>query len=240
MNKKELLLEGKQKNIFSTEDKELIILSFKDDLVAFHGLKKALIKQKGVIINAISAYLLQILAASGIKTHFVKKLNEREQLCHKLKMFLFKITIRNIAAGMMTSKLEVVEGTILNKPVYEISIPKDDNKILINEDHLLTLNLCSEEQWQTIYQISQKINKILCDLFMEIDIKLVDLKLEFGINQFNEIILGDEISPDNARLWDCKTGMKFDKDRFRNDLGGIYEAYQEVLNRLTKRGIVNG
>ncbi len=232
------LYEGKAKIIYETQDKNLVIQHFKDDATAFNNLKKAKVEGKGVLNNRISEYILTSLSQSGINTHFVKRLNMREQLIKKADIFPIEFIIRNIATGSLTKRLGVPEGTILNKPLLEYCYKKDElNDPLISRDHIFTFGWASEIEIASIDKMSLRINDLLTGMFRAIGIKLIDFKIEYGKTwtketDKKEIVLADEISPDTCRLWDSKTEKKLDKDRFRKDLGNIIQGYQEVARRL--------
>lgn len=228
------IYEGKAKQLFTTSDENLLIQYFKDDATAFNNLKKDVISEKGILNNYISEFIMLKLAESGVKTHFVKRLDNREQLVKKARIIPLEVIVRNITAGSMAKRLGVDEGTKLENPIFEICY-KDDSlgDPLINDDHAITvLKVVTKEQLEEIKTITKKINKELVEIFAKINIKLVDFKIEFGFDGENNIILADEISPDSCRLWDDKTDNKLDKDRFRRGLGGLVEAYKEVASRL--------
>jgi phosphoribosylaminoimidazole-succinocarboxamide synthase len=234
MQKLEKIYEGKAKQLFATEDKNLLIQYFKDDATAFNALKKAVIEGKGVLNNVISEYIMLEIAKAEVPTHFVKRLNEREQLVRKVKIIPLEVIVRNVAAGSMAKRLGIEEGVELLAPVLEICL-KDDalGDPLINDDHAINvLKVVTREQLEEIKKHTLKINKILRAIFKNIGIKLVDFKIEFGFDADFKIVLADEISPDSCRLWDEKTLEKLDKDRFRRDLGGLVEAYSDVASRL--------
>jgi len=234
MQKLDKIYEGKAKQLFRTEDESLLIQYFKDDATAFNNLKKDVIVNKGILNNYISEFIMLRLGQSGINTHFVKRLDNREQLVKKVKIIPLEVIVRNITAGSMAKRLGVDEGIKLEQPIFEICY-KDDalGDPLINDDHaVVVLKILKKEQLQEIKNITAKINQELLKIFAEINIKLVDFKIEFGFDANNNIILADEISPDSCRLWDEKTENKLDKDRFRRGLGGLVEAYQEVASRL--------
>jgi phosphoribosylaminoimidazole-succinocarboxamide synthase len=234
MQKLEKIYEGKAKQLFATEDKNLLIQYFKDDATAFNALKKAVIERKGVLNNVISEYIMLEMAKAGVPTHFVKRLNEREQLVRKVKIIPLEVIVRNVAAGSMAKRLGIEEGVELLAPVFEICL-KDDalGDPLINDDHAINvLKVVTREQLEEIKKYTLKINEILRAMFKNIGIKLVDFKIEFGFDADSKIVLADEISPDSCRLWDEKTLEKLDKDRFRRDLGGLVEAYIDVASRL--------
>ncbi len=234
MKKLEKIYEGKAKQLFATDDSNLLIQYFKDDATAFNAQKKAVIEGKGALNNMISEHIMLEMAKAGISTHFVKRLNEREQLVKKVKIIPLEVIVRNIAAGSMAKRLGIEEGLELLSPVFEICF-KDDalGDPLINDDHAINvLKVVSKNQLEEIKNYTAKINQILQKIFKNIGIKLVDFKIEFGFDSDGKIILADEISPDGCRLWDEKTSEKMDKDRFRRDIGGLVEAYQEVAKRL--------
>ena len=238
MNKGKKLYEGKAKIIYETNDKSLVIQHFKDDATAFNALKKANIEGKGVLNNRISEYLLNSLAQCGIQTHLVKRLNMREQLIKHAQIIPIEFVVRNIATGSLTKRLGISEGTVLEKPLLEYYLKDDElGDPLISKEHIYSFEWANENEIKTIDTISLRINDILQGIFRGVGIKLVDFKIEFGKiwnkdKEINEVILADEISPDTCRLWDIKTDKKLDKDRFRNDLGNLIEAYQDVARRL--------
>lgn len=236
MQKIDKIYEGKAKILYSTENPNFLVQYFKDDATAFNAQKKAVIEGKGVLNNVISEFIMLELAKENIPTHFVKRLDKREQLIKKVKIIPLEVIIRNISAGSMAKRLGIEEGRELLSPIFEICY-KDDalGDPLINDDHAINvLKIINKNQLQEIKDYSLKINNILQKIFKDIQIKLVDFKIEFGFDVVNknQILLADEISPDSCRLWDKNTSEKLDKDRFRRDLGGLVEAYQEVANRL--------
>lgn len=234
MQKLQQIYEGKAKTLFTTEDENLLIQYFKDSATAFNGEKKETINEKGVLNNLISEHLMNEIAANGIPTHFVKRLNEREQLIKKVTIIPLEVIIRNIAAGSMSKRLGISEGVELIAPVFEICF-KDDalGDPLINDDHAINvLKIVSKSQLDEVKNYALKINQILQKIFSGIGIRLVDFKIEFGFDAQGKILLADEISPDSCRLWDQSTSEKLDKDRFRRNLGGVVEAYKEVAGRL--------
>lgn len=236
MQKIDKIYEGKAKILYSTENTNFLVQYFKDDATAFNAQKKAVIEGKGVLNNVISEFIMLELAKENIPTHFVKRLDKREQLIKKVKIIPLEVIIRNISAGSMAKRLGIEEGRELLAPIFEICYKDDElGDPLINDDHAINvLKIINKNQLQEIKDYSLKINKILQKIFKDIKIKLVDFKIEFGfdIENKNQILLADEISPDSCRLWDENTSEKLDKDRFRRDLGGLVEAYQEVANRL--------
>ncbi|MEE8359372.1 MAG: phosphoribosylaminoimidazolesuccinocarboxamide synthase [Candidatus Omnitrophota bacterium] len=231
MKKGKLIYEGKAKKVFETDDKDLYIQEFKDDATAFDATKRGTIVGKGVVNNKVSAKLFELLESKGIETHFVKLLNDREMLIKRLEILLIEVTIRNVVAGGMAKFLGMEEGIVLKEPVLEYHYKSDPlHDPLINEYHIKTLGLASDNELRIISQRSFEINIIIKDFFAKRDIDLIDFKLEFGRHK-DKVLLGDEISPDTCRFWEKGTKKKLDKDRFRRDLGGIEEAYQEVLKR---------
>jgi len=234
MEKLEKIYEGKAKILYSTKEKNQLIQYFKDDATAFNNLKKDVISRKGILNNIISEYIMLEMSKNNIPTHFIKRLSEREQLIKKVTIIPLEVIIRNITAGSMAKRLGIEEGLILSGPVFEICYKKDElGDPIINDDHAIkVLQVISTEQLNQIKEYTLKINQILQKIFSNINIKLVDFKIEFGFDDQNKIILADEISPDSCRLWDKDTNNKMDKDRFRRDLGGLVEAYEEVATRL--------
>ncbi len=238
MNKGNKLYEGKAKIIYETNDKDLVIQHFKDDATAFNNLKKAKVEGKGVLNNRISEYILTNLAQCGIKNHLVKRLNMREQLIKKAEILPIEFIVRNIATGSLTKRLNIPEGTVLEKPLLEYCYKKDElQDPLVSKDHIYSFGWATENEIKLIDSVTLRINDLLTGIFRGIGIKLVDFKIEYGKawnkdKKEKELILVDEISPDTCRLWDIKTEKKLDKDRFRKDLGNIIQAYQEVARRL--------
>lgn len=236
MEKKEFLYEGKAKKIYATDDPDKVIVYYKDDATAGNGEKKGTIADKGIINNELTSYLFEMLASQGVKTHFIEKLNDREQLCWKLDIVPLEVITRNIIAGSMAKRLGLEEGTIPKKMIQEFSY-KDDSlgDPLINSDHAIAIGAATEEEVAEILEVTAKINQILSDAFKKEGILLVDFKIEFGRDKEGKLLLADEITPDTCRLWDAETKKKLDKDRFRRDMGGIEEAYKEILHRITKK-----
>lgn len=236
MEKIEFLYEGKAKKIYATDDPDKVIVYYKDDATAGNGEKKGTIKDKGVINNELTSYLFEMLASQGVKTHFIEKLNDREQLCWKLDIVPLEVITRNIIAGSMAKRLGLEEGTIPKKMIQEFSYKDDDlGDPLINSDHAVAIGAATEEEVAEILEVTAKINQILSDAFKKEGILLVDFKIEFGRDKDGNLLLADEITPDTCRLWDAETKKKLDKDRFRRDMGGIEEAYKEILHRITKK-----
>ena len=233
MQKKDFIYEGKAKQLYETDDKDLVIVHYKDDATAGNGVKKGTIKDKGIINNKITAKLFSVLEKNGIRTHFKEMLNERDQLCEKLEIVPLEVIVRNVITGSMAKRVGIADGTIPKTTIFEICYKNDEyGDPLINDYHAVAMGLATFDELKYIYETTSKINDLLKKVFDEEGITLVDFKIEFGKNSKGEILLADEITPDTCRLWDKATGKKLDKDRFRQDLGGIEEAYIEILNRL--------
>ena len=233
MEKKEQLYEGKAKKVFATEDPELLIVQYKDDATAFNGLKKGTIAGKGVINNQMSNRLMQLLERRGVPTHFVRELSQRETLVKKVQIVPLEVIIRNISAGSFAKNYGVEEGIVFDEPTIEYSYKNDAlGDPLLNARHALALKLVTKEELATIEALSFKVNDLLKEFWAGCGVTLVDFKMEFGRLSDGTIVLADEISPDTCRLWDEKTHEKLDKDRFRRDLGGVEEAYAEIMRRL--------
>ncbi len=234
MEKLQQLYEGKAKKVFATQDENLVIVSYKDDATAFNGLKKGTISGKGVVNNRMSNMLMQMLEQNGIKTHFVKELSERDTLVKKVSIVPLEVIIRNISAGSFSKRYGVEEGIVFDEPTIEFSYKNDDlGDPLINSYHAVALKLATKEEIKLICDMAFKINELLKEYFKKLSITLVDFKLEFGKTNDKTIVLADEISPDTCRFWDSNTNEKLDKDRFRRDMGGVEDAYNEVMRRLT-------
>lgn len=226
------MYEGKAKQVFATENEDEVLLHYKDEATAFNGAKKACIASKGILNNTITSLIFELLEEKGIKTHFVRKVNDRDQICKKVEIVPLEVIVRNIAAGSMAKRYGVEEGTKLNTTVLEISYKNDDlGDPLMNDYHAVALGLTTFEELNYIYGEASKVNEILKEFFLNQGITLVDFKLEFG-KIGDEIVLADEVSPDTCRLWDIKTGEKLDKDRFRRELGDLVEGYEKVLERI--------
>ncbi|MFN3410808.1 MAG: phosphoribosylaminoimidazolesuccinocarboxamide synthase [Exilispira sp.] len=226
-----LLYEGKAKKVYEY-DRDKVVIYYKDDATAFDGQKKAKIESKGLLNNLISSALFEDLNRKGIPTHFIKRIDDRSQLCYKTKIIPLEVIVRNVAAGSMAKRYGIEEGTALKEVVYELSYKNDElHDPLINDYHVIALGISTKSQLKKIYFLAKRINEILISNFKNAGIKLIDFKLEFGIYN-KKILLSDEISPDTCRLWDEKTNEKLDKDRFRRDLGNVIEAYEEILKRL--------
>jgi len=232
MEKREMLYEGKAKKVYSTDDADKVVIYYKDDATAFNGEKKGQIADKGVLNNNITSIIFDLLHKNGIKTHFVEKLSEREQLCKRVEIVPVEVIVRNTAAGSMAKRLGLEEGSPLKTTVFEICYKNDDlGDPLINDCHAVAIGLTTFEELKTIYDMTAKINEVLKGFFLKQNIKLIDFKLEFGRCN-GEIVLADEISPDTCRFWDATTNEKLDKDRFRRDMGNVKEAYIEILKRM--------
>lgn len=232
-NKLEMLYEGKAKQIFRTDKENEVIVHYKDDATAFNGEKKASIDNKGVLNNAITSNIFEMLNEAGIKTHFIKKLNDRDQLCKKVEIVPLEVIVRNVAAGSMAKRLGLEEGFELKATVFELSYKDDElGDPLINDYHAVGIGATTFEELNKIYEMTAKINNLLKEFFKKQNINLIDFKIEFGRDENGEVLLADEISPDTCRFWDATTGEKLDKDRFRRDMGNVEEAYQEILKRI--------
>ena len=233
MKKLEQIYEGKAKKVYATDDPSLVIVDYKDDATALDGLKKGTITGKGVINNQMTNRLMARMERAGIPTHFVKELSERETLVKKVSIVPLEVIIRNISAGHFASRYGVEEGIVFDQPTIEFSYKNDDlHDPLLNEYHALALKLATREEIDLIKKYSFAINDILRAFWAGCGVTLVDFKLEFGKTADGEIVLADEISPDTCRLWDSKTHEKLDKDRFRRDMGGVEDAYAEIMKRL--------
>lgn len=235
MEKRNQLYEGKAKKVYETDAQGLLIVSYKDDATAFNGLKKGTISGKGIINNRMSNILMQRLERGGIPTHFVEELNERETVVRRVSIVPLEVIVRNIAAGSFSQRYGVVEGEIFASPTIEFSYKNDElGDPLINDYHAIALKLATVEELETIKRYAFAVNEQLKSFWKDCGVTLVDFKLEFGRLGNGTIVLADEISPDTCRLWDSRTGEKLDKDRFRRDLGGVEDAYAEVMKRLTE------
>ena len=233
MQKLEQVYEGKAKKVFKTDDPDLFIVDYKDDATAFNGLKKGTIVGKGVINNQMTNRLMAKMEKAGIPTHFVKELSERETLVKKVSIVPLEVIIRNISAGHFASRYGVEEGIVFDQPTIEFSYKNDDlHDPLLNEYHALALKLATREEIDLIKKYAFGVNEVLKAFWSECGVTLVDFKLEFGKTADGTIVLADEISPDTCRLWDSKTHEKLDKDRFRRDMGGVEDAYAEIMKRL--------
>ena len=234
MKKGKKLYEGKAKIIYASPEKNLVIQHFKDDATAFNNKKKSVIEGKGILNNRISEHILTCLGQAGIKNHFIKRINMREQLIKHVSIIPIEFIVRNIATGSLTKRLGIEEGTVLNNPLIEYCLKNDElGDPMISKEHILTFNWASKKEIEKIDKQLHRINDYLVGMFRGVGIKLVDFKVEFGrLKNSNDVILADEISPDTCRLWDMNTEKKLDKDRFRKNLGNLIEAYQDVARRL--------
>jgi phosphoribosylaminoimidazole-succinocarboxamide synthase len=233
MEKREQLYEGKAKKVYATDDPNLCIVSYKDDATAFNGAKKGTIAGKGVVNNKMSNMLMKMLSENGVPTHFVEELSDRDTLVKKVTIVPLEVIIRNISAGHFASNYGVEEGIVFDSPTIEFSYKCDNlDDPLLNEYHALALKLATKEEIETIKTLSFKINDLLKEFMAKLNVTLVDFKLEFGKTPDGQIILADEISPDTCRFWDSTTHEKLDKDRFRRDMGGVEDAYQEMMKRV--------
>ncbi|OQY33809.1 MAG: phosphoribosylaminoimidazolesuccinocarboxamide synthase [Spirochaetaceae bacterium 4572_59] len=228
-----MIYEGKAKQVYATDNSDYVIITYKDDATAFNGEKKGQITEKGVFNNSITSILFKMLEEAGVPTHFEKKLNDRDQLCKKVSIIPLEVIVRNVIAGSMAKRLGIKEGTEIPNTILEICYKNDDfADPLINDHHAVAMGLATYDELKSIYKMTSKINKIMCEFFDKQGTRLIDFKLEFGKTSDGTIILADEISPDTCRFWDKATGRKLDKDRFRRDMGDIQEAYKEILSRL--------
>ena len=233
MEKKEQLYEGKAKKVFATDDANLVIVDYKDDATAFNGEKKGTITGKGVINNVMSNHMFQLLEQQGVPPHFVEPLSERETLVKKVSIVPLEVIIRNISAGSFAKRFGVEEGIVFDEPTIEFSYKNDElGDPLMNAYHAIALKAATREEIETIKAMAFKVNEVMKQYFDTLNVILVDFKLEFGKTADGKIVLADEISPDTCRLWYKTTKEKLDKDRFRRDMGGVEEAYQEIMKRV--------
>ena len=233
MEKKEMLYEGKAKQVFATDDPEVLLVHYKDDATAFNGLKKGTISGKGAINNRVTNHMMQLLEKEGVPTHFVEELSERETLVKRVKIVPLEVIIRNISAGSFAKHYGVEEGIVFEEPTIEFSYKNDElGDPLINSYHALALKLATKDELETIKKLAFKTNEVMKRFFKDRKVDLVDFKLEFGRLSDGTIVLADEISPDTCRFWDSDTHEKLDKDRFRRDLGNVEDAYREMLKRI--------
>ncbi len=232
IEKKEQLYEGKAKKVFATNDPDLVIVDYKDDATAFNGEKKGTIRGKGVVNNKMTNYMFGLLEKEGIPTHLVKEISDRETVVKKVEIVPLEVIVRNVAAGSFSKKLGIAEGTPLKCPTLEFAYKNDDlGDPFINDYYALGLGLATREELDEIAKYAFKVNEFMLKFFREHNIDLIDFKIEFGRFR-GKIILADEISPDTCRFWDSTTHEKLDKDRFRRDMGGVEEAYQEMMKRI--------
>lgn len=235
MKKLEMVYEGKAKKVYKTDDPKQYIVEYKDDATAFNGEKKGTITGKGVVNNKMSAALFALLEKEGVPTHQIELLNDRESLVKAVKILPLEVIVRNVAAGSLAQRLGLEEGVPMKETVLEFSYKNDAlGDPMINDYHIRAMEFATDEQLDAVKAYALKVNEVLKSFFLEINIKLIDFKLEFGIYD-GKVILADEISPDTCRLWDAETNKKLDKDRFRRDMGGVEEVYQEVLSRISNK-----
>ena len=233
MSKLNQLYEGKAKKVFATEKADEVIVSYKDDATALDGLKKGTISGKGAINNRMTNFFMQMLEKEGVPTHFVEELNDRETVVKKVSIVPLEVIIRNISAGSFAKRYGVEEGIVFAEPTIEFSYKNDElHDPLINSYHALALGLATKEEIERIKELAFKVNDVLKAYFIKLNVKLVDFKLEFGRLSDGAVVLADEISPDTCRFWDADTNEKLDKDRFRRDMGGVEDAYAEIMCRL--------
>lgn len=231
--KGQLLYEGKAKRLYATDKEDVLFVEYKNSATAFNGQKKAEIEGKGVLNNRISTIIFEKLKEKGIESHFIERISDNEQLVKKVDIIPIEVVVRNIAAGSLAKRIGVEEGTPLKRAIVEFYYKNDDlGDPFINNDHIEILNLATKEEVEQIYQLGLKVNDVLKTLFEDIDVILVDFKLEFGRDKDGNVLLADEISPDTCRLWDAKTKQKLDKDVFRRDIGNLVEVYEIILSRL--------
>ena len=233
MEKKEQLYEGKAKKVYATDEEGYVIVSYKDDATALDGQKRGTIVGKGAINNRMTNFLMQLLSKNGVSTHFVKELSERETVVRKVQIVPLEVIIRNISAGSFAKRYGVEEGIVFEEPTIEFAYKNDElHDPLINSYHALALKLATKEEIERIKSLAFTVNRVLKEYFLSLGVKLVDFKLEFGRLADGTIVLADEISPDTCRFWDANTNEKLDKDRFRRDMGGVEEAYKEMMKRV--------
>lgn len=233
MEKLEQMYEGKAKKVFATDEKDKVIVSYKDDATAGDGAKRGTIVGKGAINNRMTNFLMQLLENQGVPTHFVEELDDRNTVVKKVEIVPLEVIIRNISAGSFAKRYGVEEGIVFDEPTLEFSLKNDDlHDPLINRYHVLALKLATKEELDRISEMAFKVNEVLKAYFLKLNVKLVDFKLEFGRTQDGSIVLADEISPDTCRFWDADTNEKLDKDRFRRDMGGVEDAYKEMMHRV--------
>lgn len=232
----ELLYEGKAKQVYKTDKEDEYIIHYKDDATAGNGVKHDQFEGKGVLNNTISSIIFDMLEEAGIKTHMIEKINDRDIKVKKVEIFPLEVIIRNMTAGSFCKRLGFPEGVVLDEPIFELCYKNDDyGDPLINSDHAIALKLATREELAYIRDTTLKINELLKEFFLKLNLKLVDFKIEFGKTENGEILLADEISPDSCRLWDVDTNQKYDKDVFRQDIGDLIETYKAVLARMQNK-----
>ena len=233
MQKLEQIYEGKAKKVFKTDDPELLIVDYKDDATAFNGLKKGTIAGKGAINNRMTNNLMRRLEEKGVPTHYVEELNDRETAVKKVSIVPLEVIIRNVSAGHFAQRYGVEEGIVFDEPTIEFSYKNDDlHDPLLNAYHAIALKLATREEIETIKTMAFRVNEVLTEYFRTLGVRLGDFKREFGRLADGTLVLADEISPDTCRFWDLKTNEKLDKDRFRRDMGGVEDAYREMMHRV--------
>ena len=233
MQKMEMLYEGKAKKVYATDDPEICIVSYKDDATAFNGLKKGTITGKGVVNNRMSNFMFRLLEKQGIPTHYVAELSDRETAVKKVVIVPLEVIVRNTAAGSLSKRLGLPEGTPMKTPVLEYSYKNDElGDPMVNDYHIFAMELATREELAQIASMSFRINEIMVEFFKSVGVDLIDFKIEFGKTGDGKILLADEISPDTCRFWDVNTHEKLDKDRFRRDMGGVEDAYAEMMRRI--------
>ncbi len=228
-----LLYEGKAKQVYKTEKENELRVHFKDDATAFNGVKKETISSKGILNNKISTAIFEMLHEKQIQTHFIQNLSDRDMLVKKVEILPLEVIVRNITAGSFAKTYAVEEGIVLDEPIFELCYKNDEcGDPVLNEDHAVALKLANREELKFLKEETLKLNEIMKEFFLKMNLKLVDFKVEFGRDCEGNIILADEISPDTCRLWDVDTNEKLDKDRFRRDLGDLVSGYEEILSRI--------
>ncbi len=233
MEKGKQMYEGKAKKVYEMSDSAYCMVEYKDDATAFNGLKKGTIAGKGVVNNRMSNFMFKLLESKGVPTHFVEEISDRETIVKRVSIVPLEVIIRNKAAGSMAKRLGLEEGTELKCPVLEYSYKNDDlGDPMINDYHAMAIGIATKEELNTIGAMALKVNEVMCEFFASVGVELIDFKIEFGKLADGTIILADEISPDTCRFWDIKTHEKLDKDRFRRDMGGVEEAYAEMMRRI--------
>jgi phosphoribosylaminoimidazole-succinocarboxamide synthase len=233
MEKRQQIYEGKAKKVYATDDENFVIVSYKDDATALDGLKKGTIAGKGAINNRMTNFLMRLLEKNGVPTHFVEELNDRETVVKKVSIVPLEVIIRNVSAGSFAKRFGVEEGIVFDSPTIEFSYKNDElHDPLMNSYHAIALKVATREEIEYIKSLAFKVNEVLKEYFLSLGVKLIDFKLEFGKLADGTIVLADEISPDTCRFWDAETNEKLDKDRFRRDMGGVEDAYNEMMHRV--------
>ena len=233
MKKIEIIHDGVSKKVYATDEPDKVIIQYTDAITAYYKIKRALIKDKGLYCNAVSSMVFTVLKNAGVPMHFIERLSDTEQLCRRVDSIQMEVIVRNVVAGSMAKRLGMDEGIVLKEPIVDLCYKTEDlGDPLINDYHAIALGLVTKEELAVIYSLAENVNAVLTPLFRGIGITLVDFKIEFGRLPDGQIILSDDITPDSARFWDIETGMKLDKDRFRRDMGGVEDAYAEIMKRL--------